>query len=74
MFKAALSPLLNTGTPEEKRAEIRECFRNTWELYESLFDLMAGDEAYLLRADPLRHPLIFYLGHTACFFVNKLDF
>lgn len=25
-----------------------------------------------MRADPLRHPLIFYLGHTAAFFINKL--
>lgn len=25
-----------------------------------------------MRADPLRHPLIFYLGHTAAFYVNKL--
>jgi hypothetical protein len=23
-------------------------------------------------ADPLRHPLIFYLGHTAAFYINKL--
>lgn len=25
-----------------------------------------------MRADPLRHPLIFYIGHTATFFINKL--
>ena len=25
-----------------------------------------------MTADPLRHPLIFYLGHTAAFYVNKL--
>jgi hypothetical protein len=25
-----------------------------------------------MRADPLRHPLIFYLGHTAAFYMNKL--
>jgi 5-histidylcysteine sulfoxide synthase/putative 4-mercaptohistidine N1-methyltranferase len=72
MLKAARTPLLNSGTPEEKRAEIKAYFRNTWELYESLFGVMASDEAYFLRADPLRHPLIFYLGHTATFFINKL--
>jgi 5-histidylcysteine sulfoxide synthase/putative 4-mercaptohistidine N1-methyltranferase len=25
-----------------------------------------------MRADPLRHPIIFYYGHTSVFFVNKL--
>ena len=25
-----------------------------------------------MRADPLRHPLIFYLGHTAAFYINKM--
>jgi hypothetical protein len=24
-----------------------------------------------MRADPLRHPLIFYFGHTAAFYINK---
>jgi len=23
-------------------------------------------------ADPLRHPIIFYFGHTAAFYMNKL--
>ena len=72
MLKAAHSPLLDAGSPEDKRREIKDTFRNTWEIYENLFSTMASDEAYFLRADPLRHPLIFYLGHTACFFINKL--
>jgi 5-histidylcysteine sulfoxide synthase/putative 4-mercaptohistidine N1-methyltranferase len=57
---------------DDKRAEILACFRDSWETYERLFELLAVDEAYYRRADPLRHPLIFYLGHTAVFFVNKL--
>ena len=57
---------------EDKRAEILACFRDSWETYERLFTIMASDEAYYRRADPLRHPLVFYLGHTAVFFVNKL--
>ena len=57
---------------DDKRAEILDCFRDGWESYERLFTLMASDDAYYHRADPLRHPLIFYLGHTAVFFVNKL--
>jgi hypothetical protein len=31
-----------------------------------------SDEAHFLRADTLRHPLIFYHGHTAAFYINKL--
>jgi len=68
----ARTPLLDSGEPEQKRSEILAYFRNTWEVYERLFDLMATEESFYLRADPLRHPLIFYLGHTAVFFVNKL--
>jgi len=70
-LEVARTPRLDIGTPEEKRAEILHYFRNTWELYERLFDVMATDEAYFLRADPLRHPLVFYLGHTATFFINN---
>ena len=70
--KVQNTPVLDAGTADEKRQEIRAYFTSTWELYERLFAVMATDEAYYLRADPLRHPLIFYLGHTATFFVNKL--
>ncbi len=71
-FKVMHTPQLDTGTSSEKRDEIRRYFKTTWELYEKLFELMACDEAYFMRADRLRHPLIFYLGHTAVFFINKL--
>ncbi len=71
-FDVMKSPRLDAGDAEAKRDEILQYFRTTWELYEKLFEVMAEDEAYYRRADPLRHPLIFYLGHTASFFVNKL--
>ena len=71
-YSMLTTPRLDQGTPETLRSEILAYFRNTWEVYERLFDVMAQDEAYTMRADPLRHPLIFYLGHTACFFINKL--
>jgi len=66
------APLLNAGDPQTKRQEIRDYFTSTWELYEHLFDIMARDQSYYVRPDPLRHPLVFYLGHTATFFINKL--
>ncbi|MBT8043169.1 MAG: 5-histidylcysteine sulfoxide synthase, partial [Pontiella sp.] len=40
--------------------------------YENLFDTLVSDEVFYMRPQPLRHPLIFYFGHTAVFFVNKL--
>jgi 5-histidylcysteine sulfoxide synthase/putative 4-mercaptohistidine N1-methyltranferase len=65
-------PLLTGHDVEKKRAELKAYFEQTWELYESLFSLINEDKAFVLRPEPLRHPLIFYYGHTAVFYVNKL--
>ena len=64
--------ILNDGDPEKKRQEILEYFHKSFTLYESIFECLAGDEAFYARANPLRHPLIFYYGHTSVFFINKL--
>ena len=66
------TPLLHGDDPQAKRREIRDYFVATFDRYESLFGTLATDEAYYRKPIPLRHPLIFYLGHTATFFVNKL--
>ena len=63
---------LTTGDVENKRAEIKRYFNTTWTLYERLFETLASDDIFYARPQPLRHPLIFYFGHTAVFFVNKL--
>ena len=65
--------LLDDGAVEAKRQEILDYFHHTFSLYESLFECLNGDAAFYARANPLRHPLIFYYGHTAVFFVNKLN-
>ncbi|MCM0080769.1 5-histidylcysteine sulfoxide synthase [Geomonas sp. Red32] len=65
------SVVLNEGDSETKRAEILDYFHATYDLHERLYEPLKED-AFYLRADRLRHPLIFYLGHTAAFFVNKL--
>ena len=70
---ALKTTLLNQGSSEEKRQEILEYFHKSFDLYESLFECLANDDAYTRRANPLRHPLIFYYGHTAVFFINKLN-
>ena len=64
--------ILDTGSPEEKCEEIRKYFHHTFSIDEQLYDTLARDEAFYLRPEPLRHPLIFYLGHTAVFYINKL--
>jgi len=65
-------PRLHGGSVSEKRAELKAYFKATWENYESLFSLINDDSAYYIRPEPLRHPLIFYFGHTASFYINKL--
>lgn len=63
---------LGQGGIATQRAEIGRYFNATWALYERLFYVLATDAAFYERPQPLRHPLIFYFGHTATFFVNKL--
>lgn len=65
-------PILDGNDSEAKRAEIKTYFQYCYTRYEALFDLIADEKAYYQKADPLRHPLIFYYGHTATFFINKL--
>ena len=54
------------------RQQLRAYFQYAWDLYEHLFSSLVDDETFVLQPDPLRHPLVFYLGHTAAFYVNKL--
>lgn len=66
------TPYLASGDPVQKKEEIRNYFLQTYELYERLFETLVNDEVFYKRPEPLRHPIIFYFGHTAVFFVNKL--
>ena len=63
---------LSEGTIEEKREEIKKQFIQTYELDEKLFDLLDEKDFIYEQPNTLRHPLIFYFGHTATFFINKL--
>jgi len=71
-LKNTRTTILNVGNADEKRAEILDYFLKTYALDEQLYDHLASDKAFYLRAEPLRHPLIFYFGHTASFYINKL--
>lgn len=63
-------PLVSTVTT---RAALQEYFDNTWCLTEILLGGLQGEAAFM--APPyhdLRHPMIFYYGHPAVLYVNKL--
>jgi hypothetical protein len=72
-LKNSRTIVLNDGNEEEKRQEILHYFHKTFDLDDQLYDHLAREEAFYLRADPLRHPLVFYFGHTATFYLNKLN-
>ncbi len=74
MARTRITPLrLDGENAEQKREEIRKVFHETFSLYESLFEHLQEPAAWTEKAIPLRHPLIFYFGHTATFYVNKLQ-
>ena len=57
---------------DAKRRELRDYFYQSYQLFESLFELFASDEVFYRQSEPTRHPMIFYFGHTAVFYINKL--
>lgn len=63
---------LSKGTSETKRNEILDYFEKTWAIDEKLYTQLKSDDFFYHRGDPLRHVILFYLGHTAVFFINKL--
>lgn len=55
------------------RDAVLDYFDNSWTLQETLFAGLRGVEAFYRPPDHnLRHPLIFYYGHPAALYVNKL--
>lgn len=64
---------LTSGNSEDKRQEILQYFRKTWAIDEKLYTQLKSDEVFYHRGDALRHVLLFYFGHTAVFFINKLN-
>ncbi|MDP8232872.1 MAG: hypothetical protein P9L91_09430, partial [Candidatus Zophobacter franzmannii] len=70
-YKVTKTVNLVKGTRDDKREEILQYFRDTWEIDEQIFASLKP-ESFYMRADALRHPIIFYYGHTATFYINKL--
>jgi hypothetical protein len=64
-------PQLNLATCS--RLEILDYFNNSWTLTELLFQGLKNQEVYMRPPyHGLRHPLIFYYGHPAVLYLNKL--
>jgi 5-histidylcysteine sulfoxide synthase/putative 4-mercaptohistidine N1-methyltranferase len=67
------SIVLSHGDTTQRIEEMRQYFHKTFEVYEKVFECINCDEGYTIQpVHKLRHPLIFYLGHTATFYMNKL--
>jgi len=54
------------------REQVLDYFRNTWELTTTLFTALKNDSAFFATPDVLRRRLIFYFGHPAALYANKL--
>lgn len=64
-------PLLNLDICT--RQDVLDYFDNEWTLTELLFQGLKNEEVYTRPPyHQLRHPLIFYFGHTVVLFINKL--
>ena len=60
------------STLNAKREEIRKYFHNSYELFEKVFELLKDESVFYKKSESTRHPMIFYYGHTAAFYINKL--
>lgn len=59
-------------TTKATREQIKDGFLRAYRAYEELFNLLASDSIFYESPEHKRLPLIFYFGHTACFYLNKL--
>ncbi|MGK7892680.1 MAG: 5-histidylcysteine sulfoxide synthase [Xenococcus sp. (in: cyanobacteria)] len=62
------TPILDSCSKED----LLNYFQNSWELEETLLRSITEEETFYINPDPLRNRLIFYLGHSAVFYINKL--
>ncbi len=68
MLSASVPPRLDCCD----RQALIDYFDNAWQLEEALMQSITAENTFYLRPDPLRNCLIFYLGHTTAFYINKL--
>lgn len=61
--------------PRLDRCDLQEVwayYNRAWDLENQLWQSLVGDDPFYFNPDPLRNLLIFYLGHSAVFYINKL--
>ncbi len=70
------SPSLNSMQPPNlhncDRQEILAYCQRAWQIEDCLMRSLVNPETFYTNPDPLRNLLIFYLGHSAVFYINKL--
>ena len=70
VLDSASMALVNLRTAT--RADVLAYFRNSWALSEALFSGLRTDASFYMIPDKLRRPLIFYFGHPAALYINKM--
>jgi 5-histidylcysteine sulfoxide synthase len=55
------------------RESLLSYFDNSWQLENILWQSLIKEDIFYSNPDDLRNPLIFYLGHTAAFYIDKLS-
>ncbi len=66
-------PQLSLDAKVCSKQAIQNYFDNTWTLTEILLSSLQGEEAFMRPPyHDLRHPMIFYYGHPAALYINKL--
>ncbi|OEU96348.1 SUMF1/EgtB/PvdO family nonheme iron enzyme [Streptomyces oceani] len=66
-------PIAGPFLGEDSRDRLARSFTDGWNTYETLFrGVLPSRESFHTRVHPLRLPLVFYLAHTAAFYVQKL--
>lgn len=53
-------------------SKLKSYFMDGWNLNEILFQAIKDETTFYLRPEIYRHPLIFYFGHTAVFYINLM--
>ncbi|NQY73856.1 MAG: 5-histidylcysteine sulfoxide synthase [Candidatus Margulisbacteria bacterium] len=66
------SPHLYDGSESEKRKEMGDYFSDAWDKEDTLFSLLKDESSLFEQPEPTRNPLVFYYGHSAEFYINKL--
>jgi len=66
-------PTARAAAAAKVRASLQAYFDNTWTMTEVLLASLQGETAFMRPPyHDLRHPMIFYYGHPAALYINKL--